>query len=310
MALAIAGVLMSSTAAVAAPDRGSKSGRLAGTTVVSFEGNTGIRLTTPRTLLTGEDVDLRMKSGSYAFVRLVQPEEFDCPQEVGPRCKTFQFDWIRGFTTDARSVVPPERQHMSIVTEPATIKGPVMDVYVFSDGVGELTIRTPLRGRTAYRAAGRVVGRAAPLPLQCSIGCGSEDSTTLRHAGLEYDLGRQGWAQVFVISRNRDAGGENGFSGAEACLAPNPASPQASSKPADHPYGCGAPPYESQREYVEGAFGVVGIASTLTPTSSIGAMVWWTAAKGRQYIGGRAVATGVEVRSIQVYAVAFRYGIR
>ena len=303
-------VLFGTTTAVAAPERGAKTGRLAGTTVVSFQGNTGIRLTTPPTRLRGEDVELRMESGSYAFVRLVQPDEPTCDASIGPRCKAFQFDWVAGYTTEIYEGFPPEHRHMASVSDPPSIVGPTLDLYLFTDGVGELTIRTHLPGRTAYRAAGRVTGRVAPLPVQCALGCGPSDTTTLRHAGLEYDLGVQGWAGVLVLSRNRKGvHSTGGFSGSEACLSPNPASPTASSAPGDHPYGCGLPPYQAPRQYVDGAYGVMNIAANMAPTSANGAMVWWTAAKGRQYLGGRAVATGVEARHIQVYAIAFRYGI-
>lgn len=278
---------------------------LAGTTTVSFSGNVALRLLTSRTVLREGDVDLRMTSGSYAFVRAVQPADPSCDPSVGPRCFTFQFDWVRGYTTEFDA--PAHRQHETTVSDPPVIEGPTLDIYIVSDGKGEVTLRTPLPGTRSLRAVGRFAAARTVVPVDCAGPCRGPEAQ-LRYGGRRYDLGQGGWAQMLVLSYQPRATG-NGLSGTEACLSPNPATPTGSAEPASWPYGCGHPPYEQPREYVDSVAGLTGLATALQPTFANGSSVFWTAGRGPQYMGGRAVTAGLAARDVRMFAIAFRYGI-
>jgi hypothetical protein len=307
-------LLISGVASAARPaPQPSAVGALRGTTTVSFSGSTGIRLTVARaTTLKDADVDLTVTRGTYAFVRAIQPAESECDHSVGRYCMSYQFDWIKGFTDRVNSHVPPSRQHMAVGVDDGTVFGPTLDLYLFTDGQATVTFHTTLPGSNGLKAGGRVRSLVASLPLTCTTPCTDPGGTAsgVRHAGVAFDLRGTGWAQSLVLTRNRDASGDNQARGADACLYPNPASPSVPSDPSRYPAGCGLPPGPDPRTNVDMAYGAANLAEHFVlPSTANGAVVYWTEASGKQYIGGRSLVAASQASVIQVFSVMFRYGI-
>lgn len=288
-----------------------RSGHLAGTTTITWTGKSAISLTVPRrALLRGSDAELVVQGGSYAFVRIVGNPRTSCDPAIGPYCYVTSFSYLRGLHAPPNSTMHA-RSHWTITPDPSELHPPRIGVYLFTDGRATLTLRTNLPGRTTYLAAGRFRGQALRLPMAClpyPCGSGPASSNTVTFGGARYDLGRRGgWAEMVGVAATREeAEPANQLHGIGGCLFPNPLDPALSSDPADHPYGCDPVPTNESQAYptlvgeVNGAPGF---------RNAHGAMLYWTAARGQQYVGYRATSAGAAPAQVDAYGMWFNLGI-
>lgn len=295
----------------AAPPPPARSGRLAGTTTIAWRGNAAIMLDVPRrALLRDADADLVVAGGTYAFVRIVGNPQPSCDPAIGPFCLATSLTFLRGLH-DPPTNGTHARSHWTVTPDPAALETPRVGVYLFTDGRATLTLRTNLAGRASYVANGRFRGRAVRLPQSCLPDpCGSAPlaSNSVTYGGAAYDLGaRGGWAEmVGVAATARREDPDNQLHGIGGCLFPNPADPGLSARPADHPYGCDPVPANSSQAYPT-VIGEVNGSPSLA--NARGAMLYWTAARGPQYVGYRAKSAGAAAARVDAYGIWFNLGI-
>jgi hypothetical protein len=280
-------------------------------TTLSWTGTTAIRLSVAHaTRYKDGDVDLVVRGGTYAFVRLMQPYQPGCPDMYGPRCATDRVNFLRGIHDREFPTFPESRRHDALFSEPPVLPAPYLDVILFTDGQATLTIRTTsLKGTTAYTPAAPVHGRVSLLtptcvPLDCTTPYGRTNGVA--YGGTAYDLGGPGWAEAYVMHRVDDtttAG--NGLHGVAPCLYPNPSDHSAPADPTMHPLGCAdnrnADSMKIATRATAAGFagtGVAGFVSVDLP---------WSGAVGKQYIGFQAIGAGAAASHTAAYAIWFRF---
>lgn len=301
-----------SAGAVPSPATVARAGRLAGTTTISWAGNSAISLdVSRRALLQDADADLVVHGGSYAFVRIVGNPTSTCDPAIGPYCLATSLTFLRGLHDPPISGTHA-RSHWTVTPDPAAIDKPRVGVYLFTDGRATLTLRSNLPGRTSYVAAGRFRGQAIRLPQACMpspCGTSAHSSNAVTYGGATYDLGvRGGWAEMVGVASNADrTRSENQLHGIGGCLFPNPSDPTLSADPADHQYGCDPVPANASQAYPTAIGEVNGSPSF---GNARAAMLYWTAARGRQYIGYRAKSAGALAARVDAYGIWFNLGIR
>jgi hypothetical protein len=313
--LALASGAAAAPSSAATPARAAR-GVLGARTTLTWTGATAIRLSVAHaTRYQDGDVDLVVRGGTYAFVRLMQPYQPGCPDQYGPRCLTDRVNWIRGIDDKAYASFPEGRRHEAAFGEPPLVAAPYLDVILFTDGRATLTIRTTsLKGTTAYVPAAPVHGRVSLLgvtcvPLDCSTTQGRTNGAA--YGGATYDLGGPGWAEAYVMHRIDDndtmSAASNQVHGVAPCLYPNPNDHHAPADPAAHPFGCTDnrdPDAVKTATWATAA----GFASTTNPVSvAVAEDIPWSGAVGKQYIGFQAIGAGAAASHTAAYGIWFRF---
>lgn len=309
--LALASGAAATPSSAATPPRAAR-GILGAQTTLTWSGTAAIRLSVAHaTRYAGGDVDLIVRGGTYAFVRLMQPYQPGCPDEYGPRCATDRVNWLRGFH-DKETGLPEGRRHEAAFAEPPVLPTPYLDVFLFTDGRATLTIRTTsLTGHTAYTPAARIHGKvsllgATCIPLDCSTSQGRTDGAA--YGGATYDLGGPGWAEALVMHTAdvpEDTKAE--VQAVAPCLYPNPSDHTAPSDPAAHPYGC-TDTRNADAVKVSTWATAAGFANTAN--AQAGAVyedLPWSGATGKQYIGFQTVGAGPSPAHTAAYGIWFRF---
>lgn len=284
-------------------------GVLGAETTLVWSGAKAIRLSVPsKTYYRGGNVDLVVTGATYAFVRLMAPYRPGCPPEYGPRCATNRINWVA--TLNDRPGLPHSRQHDALMSVPAVIEAPHLDVFLFTDGTARLTIRTTsLRGRTAYRPDARFRGHVGVLPMTCApLGCGDATgrSNGVAYGGKTYDLQGAGWAEYFVVNRNDDVDSGNQVHSVSGCMFPNYAYPRTSPEARDHPHGCDETSDREAAVNTAAANAKMHVFSA-QPTTAWAYNMPWSGAKGRQYIGCQAIGAGPAPSRAVCYGIWFRF---
>lgn len=309
--LAVAGGAATAPSEAAGPPRAAR-GVLGARTTLTWSGTAAIRLSVAHaTRYADGDVDLVVRGGSYAFVRLMQPYQPGCPDQYGPRCATDRVNWIRGIHDQALAALPEGRRHEALFADPPVLPTPHLDVFLFTDGRATLTIRTTsLEGTTAYAPAARVHGRVQLLPTTCiPLDCGTPEGRTngLAYGGAMFDLAGPGWAEAYVMHRADDTSAPSSqLHGVAPCLYPNPSDKSAPADPADHPYGC-TDNRNSDSVRVATWATAAGFANSNPTAAAVSQDLPWSGARGKQYIGFQALGAGPEASRTTAYGIWFRF---
>lgn len=313
LAMAVASATVSLPAAAGQAPLAASSTRLAGVTTITWQGTAGIRLQVPypAELIDG-DVDLYLRGGTYAFVRLL-PSHGDarCPADAGPYCDAWQFSLIRGLTDDpALGAAPTGRRHFSGTSLPPVWHDPRMDAYLFTDGRATLTMRFHrIPGGVARTASGRVRGTTRLVTRHClPTPCAATPvgSQNLTYGGETHDVGKAGWIDVVAFSADSSRRPtHDALRGVSACLRPNGLDPGAPAAATSYRFGCLRPeasPTDSGQRALDAATAVGVLSSTAR-------YFYWSGAHGPQYAGFSGQSFGATDAATQMYGTWFSYGI-
>lgn len=321
LVLASTALLLASTVAVAAPPPAApaaKRATLSTGTTITWTGAKGFVLRVPhKTSLPSYGARLFLRGGTYAMVRM-RPALRGCGWGAcGPtgyldytRTPADPWTYADGRGADHSALFGGERG-------PELVKADY-ELYLLTDGEATLTFdRTDLpRAARSYRAAGRIAGGLAWLPVRCpTAGC---DTTAgyagrVRVGGLQVDVGRLGSVDVRVAVYGRERPPTYQYPnshGVRACVYPVSPIDPASPDPADHPWGCEVArddadytAFEASRTF-NGMLGVVPIHSGFESTAAN------SHASGKTYLGQQVVtAHDVSKPYVVAYGVWFTYGI-
>lgn len=212
---------------------------IAGTTTITFEGASAIRLRVPEDVsLTQRDFEFTLE-GKAAFGHL-GPVDHPCragfPSDTSdpPWCTDYGFrlmkDWVMSPNTIAPNV--------------DTLRAGRADMYMVTDGRVTVTFRVPeLDGEVSYEATGLVDGAIAEHPVECAAealtGCDRQGWGGQQFASVSPPaiVGTMAFAQrPNNLPPTNDP--SPGTVGVGSCIYPDDYNPGKSSDPDDHPRGC------------------------------------------------------------------------
>lgn len=317
--IAVAALIPCSAAAAArAPSpRAAHVAVMAARTLLSWSGQAGVVFSLRHgAVLQESDLDLTVVGGTYAFVRFVpEVDDQDCPAAYGPRCHSWQFDWIKSIYGSANPADGADgHNHYADVPSPGLWQSPKLDAYLFTDGAATLSMKwSGLDGQLSVRPAGTFRGRAEFISSDCvPLGCATSSgrSNGVMYGGDTFDLRGKGWLDVRSVYAS-DSPPENAgdqVHGQAYCFFPNPTEPTASPSRQDHPYGCGNSA-TAGADTTSSGISVISEMANSIPSVSTSSATYWSGATGRVYAGFRADGAGPDPSTAGAYAVWFRYGI-
>lgn len=214
--------------------------QLAGTTILTFDGASAVRLHVPKDLkLLRENVTMKVDKGRAAF-GFLGPLSTNCragfesqADSPNPWCTDISFEAMEGWALSP---------NVSMNNEQAFGAGPA-EFHMVTDGAVTVTIKAPeLEGTRRYNASGRIEADLKETPVSCApvMGCiQGLGRNVFRNVPGSSIVGSAAFGQR---PNNIPATGDPspGSASAASCIYPNEYNPEKSPAAEDHPTGCDA----------------------------------------------------------------------
>lgn len=221
---------------------------LAGTTRITFNGTSGIRLNVPEHIwITAANFDIELEGADAAF-GVVSPLDLDNCRAVFAR----QFElrppeaWCQDYTISVMDgwMMSP---YVSSARDEEGLPPGRIDLHVVTEGTLTLTLTVPaLSGTTSLVATGSMAGAVVKTPVQCvaaDLGVDSEcvhqgwGGQVLRDVPANSKVGSVAFSQR---PNNISATGDQtpGSIAVRTCIYPSFFDPDKTAKATDHPRGC------------------------------------------------------------------------
>jgi hypothetical protein len=322
--LLVVGVAQAAPAAPAPPR--SASGTLAGVTSITWTGNVGFRLRVPRLAELPDayaSTRVFLTGGTYAFVRMYPVGLCDDARHCVVETLTYTRELADSafFGPQSLGYLGPGSDHFRSLGTPPSISGLPYELYLMTDGRATVEFRPKgFAGRTAYTATGRISAHVERLAPKCTVALPACDTThgyadAVRFGGTAHDVGRDGYAESYVYSADRNERLAPGIPKgqphtARPCVYPSMFDRAASPRAEDHPLGCDL-----------GGSDVDGVSEAALHTSMevansanvIGAgyctSLMNVEASGPTYVGYR-IPSAAGIRYRTAYGIWFTWGIR
>jgi hypothetical protein len=204
-------------------------------TVITADGNAGLRLRIPSGEwgLRSTDLHLRVEGGNYAFAVMSEGSSSRCANPMMSMCVAYDVHRI---------------ESMNVTAGGATTARPLAaityDVYIVTDGRATLTLRfqdTDSTDAVSMVAEDEIAATFERLPRRCP----TPSCDAMAYGGVTHQVSAPAYVSAISVARQQ---GRVGARSATACVRPGGwPNDTRSSDPADYPYGCEAPEGETQQ---------------------------------------------------------------